>query len=89
MTFFKTEWYDEIDKKALGAAMQELRRSKGVKALEIAERCCVVPQVISNYETGRSVPNFFVLMRYMDGLGLTLNTLKKQYKHIRKGMIKE
>lgn len=47
----------EIDKKAFGSFIAELRKEKGMTQKELAEKLFVSDKAVSKWETGGSIPD--------------------------------
>lgn len=52
----------EIDKKAFGSFITELRKEKGMTQKELAEKLFVSDKAVSKWETGGSMPDITLLM---------------------------
>ena len=52
----------EIDKKAFGNFIMELRKEKGMTQKELAEKLFVSDKAVSKWETGGSMPDIILLM---------------------------
>jgi len=66
---------------ALGAALRELRKSKGLKQIEVATNAGVTESQISDIERGKNNPGWLLLVQItVDGLGATVSDLAVTYE---------
>lgn len=56
----------------LGELLSKARRAAGFDQIQLAERVGVARNTISNYETGRAVPQFDVVVRWAHATGTPL-----------------
>ena len=54
----------EIDKKEFGSFLAELRKEKGLIRKELAEKLFVSDKAVSKWETGGSIPIYYVAKKY-------------------------
>lgn len=65
---------------ALGAAIRELRKSKGLKQIEVATNAGVTESQISDIERGKNNPGWLLLMQItVEGLGASAVDLAQAY----------
>jgi transcriptional regulator with XRE-family HTH domain len=66
---------DEIDLRALGSRIVELRSSRGWKQVELSRRAGLEPPRLSRIENGRSVPTLGELARLREALQAGLDEI--------------
>lgn len=66
---------DEIDLRALGSRIVELRSSRGWKQVELGRRAGIDPTRLSRIENGRSVPTLAELARLREALEAGLDQI--------------
>ncbi|MFT3864042.1 MAG: helix-turn-helix transcriptional regulator [Solirubrobacterales bacterium] len=71
------------DHKALGEAIETLRKKAGMTHEELAERTGMPFQRISELERGIANPTFATLIRVMEGLGVELSDVATLAEKIR------
>ena len=54
----------EIDKKEFGRFLSELRKEQGMTQKELAEKLFVSDKAVSKWETGGSIPIYYVAKKY-------------------------
>jgi transcriptional regulator with XRE-family HTH domain len=64
----------------LGAALKELRKRQDLKQIELATAAGMTEGQISTIERGKNNLGWRVLMRHLDGLGLTISDLAEAYE---------
>lgn len=67
----------------LGEALRWLRRKRGLKQRELAERCGVSKSMLSAFERGRHSPRLETLEKVLEGLGTDLETLARTLRQVR------
>ena len=65
----------EIDKVRFGEFLSELRKEKGIKQKELAEKLYVSDKAVSKWETGHSIPDVSLLVPLAEFLGVTVTEL--------------
>lgn len=65
----------EIDKKAFGIFVAELRKEKGLKQKELAAKLLISDKAVSKWETGLSMPDITLLVPLADILDVTVTEL--------------
>lgn len=68
----------------LGAAIKELRKRQGLKQIEAATAAGMTESQVSDIERGKNNPGWLLLMRLVDGLGLTTEDLAAAYEQAAK-----
>ncbi|MFL6198626.1 MAG: helix-turn-helix domain-containing protein [Thermoanaerobaculia bacterium] len=66
---------DEIDLRALGSRIVELRSSRGWKQVELGRRAGIEPPRLSRLENGRSAPTLAELARLREALEAGLDQI--------------
>ena len=65
----------EIDREKFGEFLAELRKEKGIKQKELAEKLYVSDKAVSKWETGHSIPDVSLLVPLAEILGVTVTEL--------------
>lgn len=65
----------EINKKAFGTFVAELRKEKGLKQKELAAKLLISDKAVSKWETGLSMPDITLLVPLADALDVTVTEL--------------
>ena len=65
----------EIDRVKFGEFISELRKEKGIKQKELAEKLYVSDKAVSKWETGHSIPDVSLLVPLAEILGVTVTEL--------------
>lgn len=65
----------EIDKAKFGAFVAQLRKEKGLRQKELAEKLYVSDKAVSKWERGLSIPDVAILVPLADNLGVTVTEL--------------
>ncbi|MBE5887604.1 MAG: helix-turn-helix transcriptional regulator [Lachnospiraceae bacterium] len=65
----------EIDREKFGEFLAELRKEKGIKQKELAEKLYVSDKAVSKWETGHSIPDVSLLVPLAEVLGVTVTEL--------------
>lgn len=65
----------EIDREKFGEFLAELRKEKGIKQKELAEKLYVSDKAVSKWETGHSIPDVSLLIPLAEILGVTVTEL--------------
>ncbi|MBR2612851.1 MAG: helix-turn-helix domain-containing protein [Clostridia bacterium] len=55
--------------------IRDLREDRDVKQCDLAEAIGINQQTISNYETGKTIPDAFVLIKIADFFGVSIDYL--------------
>jgi transcriptional regulator with XRE-family HTH domain len=63
----------------LGRALRTLRQRQGLKQIELATTAGMTESQVSDIERGKNNPGWRLIVRIVDGLGLTLNDLADAY----------
>lgn len=64
-----------MDQQKIGKFIQELRKGKDLTQLQLAEKVGVTDRAVSNWETGRRMPDLSYIKPLCDELGITINDL--------------
>ena len=64
-----------MDQQKIGKFIQELRKEKDLTQLQLAEKLGVTDRAVSNWETGRRMPDLSLIKLLCDELGITINDL--------------
>ena len=64
-----------MDQQKIGKFIQELRKEKDLTQLQLAEKLGITDRAISNWETGRRMPDLSLIKPLCDELGITINDL--------------
>ena len=64
-----------MDQQKIGKFIQELRKEKNLTQLQLAEKLGVTDRAVSNWETGRRMPDLSLIKLLCDELGITINDL--------------
>lgn len=67
--------YQSISKEALGKYIVQKRNEKGLSREELADKLCVSYDVVWRWETGKRFPDFEMIGRLADELGVTIQEL--------------
>ena len=65
----------EIDRVKFGEFIAELRKEKGIKQKELAEKLYISDKAVSKWETGHSIPDVSLLVPLAEILGVTVTEL--------------
>lgn len=65
----------EIDRVKFGVFIAELRKEKGIKQKELAEKLYISDKAVSKWETGHSIPDVSLLVPLAEILGVTVTEL--------------
>lgn len=65
----------EIDRVKFGEFISELRKEKGIKQKELAEKLYISDKAVSKWETGHSIPDVSLLVPLAEILGVTVTEL--------------
>ena len=65
----------EIDREKFGEFLAELRKEKGIKQKDLAEKLYVSDKAVSKWETGHSIPDVSLLVPLAEILGVTVTEL--------------
>jgi len=68
----------EKQSKLIGSKIKQLRKRKGIKSNELAERAGITPQTISRIEQGHTDVSFSTLKKILASIGCTLKDLANQ-----------
>jgi transcriptional regulator with XRE-family HTH domain len=63
----------------LGGAVKELRKQQGLKQIELATAAGMSESQISDIERGKNSPGWRLLVRVIDGLGVSLAEFGQAY----------
>ena len=64
-----------MDQVKIGKFIAELRRTKGMTQLELAEKLGVTDRSVSNWENGKCMPDLSLFKPLCDEFGITINEL--------------
>lgn len=64
----------------LGLAIKALRRRQGMKQIELATAAGMTESQVSDIERGKNNPGWLLLVRLVNGLGLTFADLAEAYE---------
>jgi putative transcription factor len=59
-------------------ALQRARQAKGLSQKDLAQKLNVKPSIISDYETGKAIPNGALISQLNRTLGVTLPKIPKK-----------
>lgn len=71
----------EINRELFGEFLAELRKEKGIKQKELAEKLYVSDKAVSKWETGHSIPDVSLLVPLAEILGVTVTELLECKRH--------
>jgi HTH-type transcriptional regulator / antitoxin HipB len=77
---------DPREKKALGRALTVLRAIKGLNQKEMANLAGLRQNLVSKWESGRTIPSFTSVDTILRALGLSLMTLERALQLVRDPM---
>ena len=64
-----------MDQQKIGTFISELRKEKNLTQMQLAEKLGITDRAISNWETGRRMPELSLIKPLCDELGITINDL--------------
>ncbi|WP_322906110.1 helix-turn-helix transcriptional regulator [Paenibacillus campi] len=76
-----------LDSRLIGALIADYRKQHNMTQLELAEHMHVSPQAISKWETGKSLPDIFTLIRLSKVLHIELSELLGENKELTNEML--
>lgn len=62
----------------LGEQLRQIRQSEGLSILGVSKRSNVSKTLVSNYEHGRTVPNYGTLVRVLNAMNHEVRIHKKE-----------
>ena len=72
---------NEINREKFGEFLAELRKEKGIKQKELAEKLYISDKAVSKWETGHSIPDVSLLVPLAEILGVTVTELLECKRH--------
>lgn len=67
----------------LGAAIRDLRKSHDLKQIELATAAGLSESQVSDIERGKNNPGWLLVMKLLDGMGVTVSDLADAYQRAR------
>ena len=62
-------------KNTIGNNIEKLRKESGITQEQIASKLCISRQALSNYETGKRIPDIYELIVLADLFEVSLDTI--------------
>ena len=62
-------------KNTIGNNIKKLRKESGITQEQIASKLCISRQALSNYETGKRIPDIYELIVFADLFEVSLDTI--------------
>lgn len=62
-------------KNTIGNNIKKLRKESGITQEQIASKLCISSQALSNYETGKRIPDIYELIVLADLFEVSLDTI--------------
>lgn len=57
-------------------SLQRARLAKKMSQADLAKKCCLQPKIVNDYESGKAVPNPFIIQKLSKALGVQLKSKK-------------
>ena len=73
-----------MEQEKIGKFIGELRKEKGLKQSELAEKLGVTSKTISRWETGKYMPDLSLFTDISESLGITINELLQEERLIKR-----
>ena len=64
-----------MQQQKIGKFIAEKRKQKGLTQLQLAEKLCITDRAVSKWETGRSMPDYSIMLLLCEVLDMSVNEL--------------